>query len=249
MNTGAVRSLGRGLDVLLAVAAGGGPATSTEIAERLGRNRVQVSRTLHSLEAARVLTRDPDTLAYSLSWQLYSRATRAVRARLLTEGPPILRAAVEATGASAFLAEVRGDGSVAFLEDVPSGLSWVGRSYPLYCDDAGQALLWDCGREELEIVFADTEFIAYGPAAPSGVAEFEARLIAARERGYAVVDGESEPGVFAVAAPVRDFSGEVVCALHTQGPSTRLAPLADRHGAVIRDLADRLSTLLGRPRP
>lgn len=245
MSAGSVKSLSRGLNVLLAVAAVGGPSTSTGIADRLGRNRVQVSRSLQSLEAAGLLTRDPGTRAYGLSWRLRTQAARAARARLLVEGPPILREVVEATGASAFLAEVRGDGSVALLEDVPSGLSWVGRSYPLYCDDAGQALLWDCTREELEAVFAGTEFIAYGPAAPSGVAEFEARLLAARERGYAVVDGESEPGVFAVAAPVRDFSGRIVCALHTEGPSARLAPLADIHGEVIKGLADRLSALLG----
>ncbi|MER7498547.1 IclR family transcriptional regulator [Nonomuraea pusilla] len=245
MTSGAVKSLGRGLDVLFAAAAAGEPSTSTQIADRLGRNRVQVSRSLQSLEVAGLLTRDRGTRAYSLSWRLRTQATRAARARLLVEGPAILRDAVVATGASAFLAEVRGDGSVALLEDVPSGLSWVGRSYPLYCDDAGQALLWDCTREELESVFADTEFIPYGPAAPRGVAEFEARLLAARERGYAVVDGESEPGVFAVAAPVRDFSGRIVCALHTQGPSAVLAPLAERHGEVIRGLADRLSALLG----
>ncbi|WP_242640872.1 IclR family transcriptional regulator [Streptomyces kasugaensis] len=245
MSAGTVKSLSRGLDVLLAMSTEEGPATATVLADRLGRNRVQVARTLNSLEAAEVAVRDERTLAYDLSWQLYSSATRAVRARLLREGPQFLREAAEATGASTFLAELRGDGSVAFLEEVPSGLSWVGRSYPLYCDDAGQALLWDSGREELEIVFAGTEFVAFGPCAPADVAEFEARLIAARERGYAVVDGESEPGVFAVAVPVRDFTGEIVCALHTQGASERLAPLAERHGEVIKDLADRLSALLG----
>ncbi|MFE5328779.1 IclR family transcriptional regulator [Embleya sp. NPDC056575] len=245
MNPGTVRSLGRGLDVLFSMADTGEPETSSAIAERLGRGRVQVSRTLRSLAAAGLVTRDPASLAYGPSWRLRSQAGRVVRARLAAEGPGILREASAATGASTFLAEVRGDGSVAIAEHVPSGLSWVGRSYPLHCDDAGQALLWDCDREELEIVFAGTEFIAYGPTAPADVAEFEARLIAARARGWAVVDGESEPGVFAVAAPVRDFSGEVVCALHTEGPSERLAPLADEHGPVIRTLADRLSGLLG----
>lgn len=245
VSAGTVKSLSRGLDVLLAMAADGRPVTATALADRLGRNRLQVARTLRSLEAAGVATRDGHTLAYDFSWDVYSLAASVVRARLLREGPQILREAAEVTGASAFLAEVRGDGSVAFLEEVPSGLSWVGRSYPLYCDDAGQALLWDSSREELELVFAGTEFIAFGSAAPTDVADFEARLIAARRRGYAVVDGESEPGVFAVAAPVRDFSGEIVCALHTQGPSERLAPLVERHGEVIRELAGRLSALLG----
>ncbi|MET9659929.1 IclR family transcriptional regulator C-terminal domain-containing protein [Streptomyces sp. NPDC006510] len=245
MSAGTVKSLSRGLDVLLAVAALEEAATATEIAERLGRNRVQVARSLHSLEAAGLLARDSLTRAYGLSWRLRTHAVLAARSRLMVEGPRILREAVEATGVSAFLAEVRGDGAVAILEDVPSGLSWVGRSYPLYCDDAGQALLWDCTREELETVFAGTEFIAHGPQAPGGVAEFAARLRAARLRGYAVVDSESQPGVFAVAAPVKDFSGQIVCALHTQGPSDRLAPLAEQHGEIVRGLADRLSALLG----
>ncbi|MER7584189.1 IclR family transcriptional regulator [Kitasatospora sp. NPDC097691] len=245
MSAGTVKSLSRGLDVLLEVAVLDEAATSTEIAERLGRNRVQVARSLHSLEAAGLLARHSRSRTYGLSWRLRTRATLAARSRLMVEGPRILREVVEATGVSAFLAEVRGDGAVAILEDVPSGLSWVGRSYPLYCDDAGQALLWDCTREELETVFAGTEFIAHGPQAPRGVAEFEARLREARLRGYAVVDSESQPGVFAVAAPVMDFSGQILCALHTQGPSDRLAPLAGQHGEIIRESADRLSALLG----
>ena len=238
-------SLGRGLDVLQAMARGAGPAPGSVIAERLGRHRVLVVRTLQSLVAAGVVARDPVGLTYDLDWRLHSRAVRVVRARLMAEGPAVLREASEATGTATFLAEVRGDGSVAFAEHVPTGLSWAGRSYPLYCDDAGQALLWDCGRDELDIVFANTEFIAYGPNSPRDVGQFAERLAVARERGYSVADEESEPAVFAVAAPVRDFTGEVICALHTEGPSRELAPLAEEHGRLIAALADRLSALLG----
>lgn len=245
VSAGMVKSLRRGLDVLLALADADAPLTTTVIAERMGRNRIQVSRVLQSLEAADLVTRDSRTRAYRLSWSLRTQATGVARARLFVDGPPTLRETVAATGESAFLAEVRGDGSVAILENVPTGQSWVGRSYPLYCDDAGQSLLLDCGREELEVVFAATEFVPYGPNAPTGIDDFEARLRVSRERGYSIVDSESEPGVFAVAAPVRDFSGQIICALHIQGPTSRLAPHADEHGAVIRKLADRLSGRLG----
>ncbi|MFE6487262.1 IclR family transcriptional regulator [Streptomyces sp. NPDC057757] len=238
-------SLGRGVDVLLAMAQGSRPAVGSVIAERLGRHRVQVVRTLQSLVAAGMVTRDPVSLAYDLDWRVRSQAVRLVRARLMAEGPGVLREASEATGTATFLAEVRGDGAVAFAEHVPTGLSWAGRSYPLYCDDAGQALLWDCSRDELDIVFADTEFIAYGPNSPRDVSQFAERLATARERGYSVADEESEPAVFAVAAPVRDFTGEVVCALHTEGLSRDLAHQATEHGQVITELAGRLSSVLG----
>lgn len=148
-------------------------------------------------------------------------------------------------GESAFIAEVRGDSSVAVLERLVSGVSWVGRSFPLYCDDAGQALLWDCERDEVELIFRDTDFVAYSSTTPTSTADFYQRLERSREAGYSLVDGESQPGVYAIAAPVRDFTGTVRCALHIQGPTHTLAPRARELGPTIRELAGQLSERLG----
>jgi DNA-binding IclR family transcriptional regulator len=43
-----------------------------------------------------------------------------------------------------------------------------------------------------------------------------------RAKGYAVAVEELEPGLWAVAAPVRDVSGAVVAALSISGPTVRL---------------------------
>lgn len=126
------------------------------------------------------------------------------------------------------------DSSVAVLERLVSGVSWVGRSFPLYCDDAGQALLWDCERDEVELIFRDTDFVAYSSTTPTSTADFCQRLERSREAGYSLVDGESQPGVYAIAAPVRDFTGTVRCALHIQGPTHTLAPRARELGPTIR---------------
>ena len=45
-----------------------------------------------------------------------------------------------------------------------------------------------------------------------------------RRRGYEVADQELEPGLVAVAAPVRDAAGHVVAAVSVSGPSVRLTP-------------------------
>jgi DNA-binding IclR family transcriptional regulator len=47
-------------------------------------------------------------------------------------------------------------------------------------------------------------------------------LEAARVRGYATAIGELEPGLAAMAAPVRAGAGDVVAALSISGPETRL---------------------------
>ena len=58
----------------------------------------------------------------------------------------------------------------------------------------------------------------------TGRAALEAELATVRRRGYAVIDGELEPGLVAVAAPVYRDGGAVVAALSVSGPGTRLTP-------------------------
>ncbi|MUL81636.1 MULTISPECIES: IclR family transcriptional regulator [unclassified Mycolicibacterium] len=239
-----VKSLARALDVLRAVADSDTPLSATMVADQLGRDRIQIARTLHSLESAELLERDTDR-RYTPSPRVFGVVAGIAAARLRTFGTEALCQTVEATGESAFIAEVRGDSSVAILERLVSGVSWVGRSFPLYCDDAGQALLWDCTRDEIELIFRGTDFVSYSPTTPTSVDDFYQRLVRARGVGYSLVDGESQPGVYAIAAPVRDFTGTVRCALHIQGPTSMLAARGNELGPTITVLADRLSERLG----
>ena len=61
----------------------------------------------------------------------------------------------------------------------------------------------------------------------------------------ALVDEEFEPGLVAVAAPVRDFRGRVVAALNVSGPKFRLADRLEEAGHAVADAAGRMSELLG----
>jgi IclR family acetate operon transcriptional repressor len=49
-----------------------------------------------------------------------------------------------------------------------------------------------------------------------------AELAGVRARGYAISDEELEPGLIAVAAPVREFDGGVVAALSVSAPVARM---------------------------
>jgi DNA-binding IclR family transcriptional regulator len=55
-------------------------------------------------------------------------------------------------------------------------------------------------------------------------ADLDAHLAEVRRRGYAITDEELEPGLVAVAAPVRRDGGAVVAALSVSAPATRLTP-------------------------
>jgi DNA-binding IclR family transcriptional regulator len=77
-------------------------------------------------------------------------------------------------------------------------------------------------------------------------AALEVELAAVRERGYAVIDGELEPGLVAVAAPIYGDGGAAVAALSVSGPGTRLTParIADVAAACMAQ-ASGLSGVLG----
>jgi DNA-binding IclR family transcriptional regulator len=53
-------------------------------------------------------------------------------------------------------------------------------------------------------------------------ADFRRALADVRKNGYAIDDEESEVGMRAIAAPVRDLSGRVIAAVGLAGPSQRL---------------------------
>jgi DNA-binding IclR family transcriptional regulator len=67
-----------------------------------------------------------------------------------------------------------------------------------------------------------------------------------RARGYATAVEELEPGLWAVAAPVRDGTGAVVASLSISGPTVRLRRgLLHRLGRLLVVEGRDLSALLG----
>src|SRR5437899_692920 len=54
-------------------------------------------------------------------------------------------------------------------------------------------------------------------------AALRTELATVRARGYAVTDEELEPGLIAVATPIRGYDGTVVAALSVSGPTTRMS--------------------------
>jgi DNA-binding IclR family transcriptional regulator len=65
-------------------------------------------------------------------------------------------------------------------------------------------------------------------------------------RGYAVAREELEPGLVAVASPVRAHDGAVVAAVSVSGPTARITSArAEEFGALLVIEAATLSSILG----
>lgn len=249
-------SIRRSLEVLLSLgseaAIESGGLGVTRIADLLGREKSQVSRTLKTLATFGLVDRDPDSLAYRLGWRIYALASLAGDRRLLDLARPILRQLVDAFEERAFLSILQGSATLTLLsESAPTSLQasgWVGRETPAYCTSVGQVLLFDEDDAGLRRVFGGVTFRQLGPGTPRSLEDLAGRIAAGRVRGYALADEEMEPGLVAAAAPVRDPSGRIVAALNVSGPKFRLGDRLEEAGAaLVVAAADLSAALAGRP--
>jgi IclR family KDG regulon transcriptional repressor len=246
-------SLRRGLAIIEALAerAGDGEVTLgvVRIAELVGREKSQVSRTLTTLAEHGFVERDPVTRGYRLGWRLFALAARAGEPRLLALAHPALRDLVAALGETAHLTVLDGLQVLTLLsESPPSAIratGWTGRTTLVSCTSSGRALLFDHDRPALEALLAGAELAAPGPNAPRTVAELWDRIQAARERGYAIAEEETEPGLVAAAAPVRDFRGGIVAAINVSGPNFRLGERLEEAGRLVAGAAGEVAAQLG----
>jgi DNA-binding IclR family transcriptional regulator len=219
------------------------PLSAPQLAAALETHPRTARRLLARLHEEGYLTRTDDAR------RLYTPTLRVVAlAGQIVERSPLARYATpyvarlhEQTGAAAHLA-VPSYRCAMCLVHCAHGNGTVHPQLrelvPAHCTASGKALLGWRSRWR-DSVLANplerhTERTLIDPAAING------ELEATREQGYATEDGEFQPGVRSVAAPV--FVGEeAVAALAVSGPDLDL----ERHGPRVVALAGELSAALG----
>ncbi len=236
----AATGLRRGIRVLEALASDealAGGLGVLRIAELVEQDKSQVSRTLRTLAEHGIVDRDPETRAYRIGWSVFALAARAGDVRLVAAGEPVVRELAQSLGERVHLTVLQGAEVLTIVSHgTPHAIEaagWVGRTVPAYCTSSGYALLLDA---DVSAVLAGVE--------PRALARVKARIADARERGYAVADEDFEPGLVAIAAPVRDFRGRIAAALNVSAPKFRLDSRLHEAGTAVAHAASELSAKL-----
>jgi IclR family acetate operon transcriptional repressor len=232
---------------ILDVLAAGGPLGTNEVARRLGATPSTVSRQLGTLVGTGLVEHDDESGQYRLGIRLVELA-HAVLARLdvRTVARPHLEALVEATGETATLS-VPADPDAITVDFVAAphyvrGVTALGRPSIAHATAAGKVMLAFTGREPTQ------PLARHAPRTIVDPARLATELDRVRRRGWADAYEEREPGLNAIAAPVRSSAGELAAILALQGPiprfgrasaRTALPALLARAAAVSRALGDR----------
>ncbi|MDX6742300.1 IclR family transcriptional regulator [Actinocorallia sp. A-T 12471] len=238
-------SIRRGLDVLAVLespeALTRGGLGVTRIANILGKDKSQISRSLKVLAEYGLIDRDPKTLAYRLGWRIYSMARRSGDHRLLSSAEPVLDELLARTGESVYLSVMSNYEALTVLERVPRhAVQATSGIWPVFSTSVGRVLL--AGRQDAEIrrMYEGVPVQTRGPHGIDGVEDLLARIADVRRDGHAVVSDEFEDGLTAVGAPVRDHRGDVIAALGVSGPSFRFAAKAEEAVAEVLAAAARI---------
>ena len=227
------------LDLLGEPDAAASGLTVQEVAERIGGEKSQVSRSLATLVSLGYAERDLSG-SHRLGARIYLLSAVTVEARLLHVATPILRQLVHDLGESAHLSVREGDAVLTLASESPAATALlaparVGGLTPIATTSSGRVLATGLAPDELGALGLDATAIA--------------AIERARNDGCAIVREEFERGLVAAAAPVFGVDGHVLAAINVSAPAFRLADRLDDAERAVRLAAELVTTRLHTPAP
>lgn len=222
----------------------------TELAERTGNTKSLVFRLLYTLEARGYVVRDASGHGYGLGYRTLFLADQTRRqSRLIDAATPVLGdlAAELRENALLLVREELSSVCVAMCES-PSPLrlfAQVGRRGPLHAG-GGPKVLLAFAPEAVRRTVIEGPLEAITRKTPGDPATLTRAVEEIRKLGWTLSVGELDEDVFSIAAPVRDYTGDVVAAISVAGPVNRIEG-AERRRLIERvcAAAERLSGELG----
>jgi DNA-binding IclR family transcriptional regulator len=220
------------------------------VVERTGRPKGTVHRMLSTLVNTGFVAQDPVSGMYSVTLKLWRIGVAAVRdLDLVKTARAWLERLASDTGETPHLALLDRSGSIVYISKVESSQSirvqtQIGQIGPSWCTATGRVLL------AFDPAAADKVLAApLGARTPKTVTDPKRirsflRDIAAK--GYAVTKSENHPEMGGIAAPIRDYAGNVVASCGVGIPAFRMdRELVDRCVPHVLKAASGISADLG----
>ncbi len=217
----------RAIDVLLLFDDQRPVLSALHVSERLSMPRSTTYRYLQTLRSYGLVEEDQSSGGFRLGPRILQLARVARKGLGLPElALPYMRELAEHTGEAVILTRRAGH-MVICVERVESRhrirLSYErGNTLPPHAGASAKVLLAWLPPAELNELLSEVELTRYTDRTVTDEPALRAELECIRHAGYAVSNGEVDPGVRGIAAPVFGTNGQVVAGLSTVGPAFRL---------------------------
>jgi DNA-binding IclR family transcriptional regulator len=251
-----VAGLVHGLGIVRLLALNREGLSLSEVAERIKVGKTTAFRLLATLVQVGYVAQDPDTKLYFADYAILEPAgflLRGIQAR--GRAGPYLYDLAGRTGLTAVLSVLRGDVVVTVdrvtARSARAHQSEIGFRTLAHASSNGKVILAHLPKARLEAYLARAELRQLTDRTITDPAALREHLEQVRGQGYAYTDGEWIPAVRSVAAPVRNYNGDVIAAvgasshdLLPDGVSGGIGEIL-KHVPTVQEAAESVSYSLG----
>lgn len=249
-----IQSLDKGLKLLQTFTRERPALTLTELATLMGLPKAGTQRLVRTLVDLGFLQRLPGK-RYGLgvmALDLGHRYLTTLNIPAIAE--PFLQELVQQTQETVNLA-IRSDREVVYVARIAAAPRIVsvnlevGARLPLHATALGKALLLDTSPDDLVTLLGPSPWAAYTQETKTTAETLIENLQSTQSLGVVLNDGELELGLRSIAAPIRDYNGNIVAAINVSTNAFRV-PVETILGPMREALlkaARRVSQALGHP--
>jgi PcaR/PcaU/PobR family beta-ketoadipate pathway transcriptional regulator len=247
-----VKSLEKGLQLLLLLSGHPGALSLDKITQASGLNKTTCFRLIKTMQELGFVEQELNSKMYRLGPKNISLGAAAMQGLSLRRlALPYMQKLKDSTKETVNLSVLDGT-EVVFIERLEAShiLSThhrIGDRLPAYCTCMGKAILAYLPEEKLLPILERIKFEAKTPRTVKNKKALLEELARIREEGLAFNREELEKGLCAVAAPIMGYAGEAVAGLNIAFPLTRHdeRELTERFAPQVKEAAAAISRLLG----
>jgi len=247
-----VQALERALDILDCFNFQNRELSLSDVVNRTGLNKTTAKRLISNLTTRDYLQQDPQTRKYQLGMRLFElggvvfssfslrRAAASPMTGLQNESGATVLLGVRMDDHLVYVDKREGDGMIRISSD-------VGWRRPLHYGMLGMVLMASIESGEVERILEKYPLEAHTPFSITDVDALSLRLEEIRVQGYVIEKEEAVEGLFGIAAPIKDYSRQVVAALGIALPvgQRNLKEGLDRTIDLVKKTCDMISSDMG----
>ena len=223
-----------------------------EICQQVGLHKSTTATLIATLKNEQLLEQDPVNSKYRLGlgvFMLGAEASLDLRELALPYLEALNRQFRETVNLAA-----PADTNIVYIHKIESEYSMrtctrIGGQLPFHCTANGKAIFAYYPADQLEKLLAHARLQPMTRDTVVDADTLRRELQQVRQEGYAMENGQLEPGLCCYAAPVFDFSGVPAAAISISGPAVRMQEkVPDGMVTELKRCAGEISRLLGQVR-
>ncbi len=246
-----VKSVDRALHLLEIMADEKREVELKELCKKTHINTTTLYRLLQTLQNRGFVAQNDYTGRYRLGLKLLHLGHAVIDQIELREVVlPFLQELMEKTGETANLV-VLDEGEAVYIDKVESPASLrmfsrIGKRAPAHATGVGKLLLAALSSEKVTEIMKSKGLCKLTENTITSLENLQRELEKIRKNGFAGDNEECEVGAKCIAAPIRDYTNQVVAAVSISGPSARLSDeRLNELAEVIKDAAYKISEKIG----